>query len=73
MTDETFNLFHKYNRLVRRQMVKPLECHCGGNLITSLGPEDELVLICYACDTEIVPGESRIADVRAVVKEHFND
>lgn len=71
---EEFRLFHRYNKLVRRQMVKPLTCAvCDTPLITALGPEDELVLECIGCDTAIAPGVGTIDKVRAVVKEHFID
>lgn len=70
--DEVFNLFHRYNKLVRRGMTKPLQCkHCGEGLYTSLGEDDVLVLICYGCDSETLPGIGQIDGVRAVVKEHF--
>lgn len=71
--DDTFDLFHKYNKLVRRQMVKPLACSCGTPLITTLGPADDLTLHCVACDTYTVPGVTTIDNVRAVVKEHFSE
>lgn len=67
-------MFHRYNKLVRRQMVKPLECEvCGLELITGLGDDDELVLKCFMCDTNIVPGVGTLDRVNAVVKEHFLD
>lgn len=71
-TDENFDLFHKYNRLVRRSLVKPVSCTtCNGTLTTSLGKDDELVLVCYSCDYELVPGTALIDEIRAIVKEHF--
>lgn len=71
-TDETFDLFHKYNRLVRRRLTKPLACEaCGHNLTTSLGSDDSLILVCYVCPYEVKPGTRLIEQVRAVVKEHF--
>lgn len=71
-TDPMFDMFHKYNRLVRRNLVKPLTCpSCGTAYVTGLGPEDELVLLCVVCDTKTSPGEDTIGRVRAVVSEHF--
>jgi hypothetical protein len=72
--DPLFTMFHRYNKLVRRQMVKPLECGaCGSILSTGLGEDDELVLNCFACDSTRVPGLATIDRVNAVVKEHFID
>lgn len=71
--DPIFNLFHRYNKLVRRQLVKPLAHDCGTPFITGLDDTDGLVLVCVACDVNIEPGANTIANVRAVVKEHFED
>ena len=76
MDENIFALFHAYNKLVRRGLVKPLTCQCGGNMVTGLRKhtmidEDELVLDCYDCGSVTVPGEATLDDVRAVVKEHF--
>lgn len=72
--DPLFVMFHRYNKLVRRQMVKPLECPvCSFGLITGLGENDELVLQCFQCDTTRTPGLATIDRVNAVVKEHFVD
>lgn len=72
--DPLFKKFHRYNKLVRRQLVKPLECGvCNQELITGFGEQDILVLKCFICDTDIVPGLETISRVDAVVKEHFID
>jgi hypothetical protein len=71
-TDLMFDMFHKYNRLVRRGLVKPLACtRCGNPVVTSLTNEDALVLVCFTCDSEVKPGKDTIANVGAVVGEHF--
>lgn len=71
-TDETFDIFHKYNRLVGRSLAKPIACEaCGEQLTTSLDKDDELVLICFVCGYEEKPGQYMIDNLRAVVKEHF--
>lgn len=54
-------------------MVKPLAHDCGTPFITGLDDTDGLVLVCVACDVNIEPGANTIANVRAVVKEHFED
>lgn len=70
--DELFRLFHQHSKLVRRKIANPLtHQNCGGFLVTSLGDKDELILVCYQCDTELTPGLNLINNVRAVVQEHF--
>lgn len=78
MTDENlFPLFHAYNKLVRRGLVKALTCDsCGQSLVTTLEKGtmidgDTLILECYGCGTMVTPGLETIANVRAVVTEHF--
>lgn len=79
MTEENlFPLFHAYNKLVRRGLVKALACDCGNNFVTSIDKktmiDDEvLILECYFCGTMMRPGETTISNVRAVVQEHFMD
>lgn len=73
-TDPTFELFHKYNKLVRRQLARPLICQkCEGFLVTQQDKNGDLVLKCYACNSVISPGLGMIGNIRAVVKEHFSD
>lgn len=71
-SDEIFRLFHRYNKLVRRGLAKPLTCTvCDTRLITALDDEDELVLKCFTCASSTRPGLARLGNVRAVVTEHF--
>lgn len=71
-SDEIFDLFHKYNRLVRREMAKPLMCwRCRAGLVTSLDKNDELVLICYLCGAEVAPGTALIDQVRKTVVSYY--
>ena len=73
-SDPTFRLFHRYNKLVRRNLVQPLKCGaCDNELVTGLGDNDELVLKCFSCDSSTVPGLGTLGKVEAVVKEHFVD
>lgn len=67
-----FQTFHKYNRLVRRGLVKPLSHSCGTEYALQLGRDDEPVLKCYLCGTTTLPGSKMYSDIRAVVKEHFD-
>lgn len=71
-SNNTFRLFHRYNKLVRRGLVQPLTCKaCGFAYITSADEEDNLVLECYTCDSKTRPGLGTIERVMAVVSEHF--
>lgn len=70
-TDPIFDTFHKYNRLVRRGLTRPLTCDCGEEVVTVLGFEDTLMLQCFGCDTLTSPGTNTIDNVTAIVKEHF--
>lgn len=70
-SNEDFRTFHRYSKLVRRGLVQPLKCSCGNTYVTALGEEDQLVLRCFTCGTDRVPGEGTKDNVRAVVKEHF--
>jgi hypothetical protein len=74
-TDPNFKLFHRYNKLVRRGLVKTLDCKtCGTPFITAVNDEDDsLILRCLACPSDITPGLGTISQVRAVVTEHFVD
>lgn len=65
-------LFHKYNRLVRRGLAPPLLCtYCHTQLITRLGKLDSVRLWCYTCQTYTIPGEQTCDDIRAIVGEHY--
>jgi len=67
-----FQVFHKYNRLVRRGMVKPLACqHCGTEYVLTIGDEDKPALRCFGCSVVVYPGLRMYEDIVAVVKEHF--
>lgn len=73
LNDELFRLFHRYNKLVRRDLVQPLTCKtCDAILITAL-KDDQLVLKCQPCASVTTPGVKTIDTVRAVVREHFID
>lgn len=69
--EQIFKIFHRYNKLVRRQLVKPLTHDCGQNYMTRIGDSDMLYLWCPACNVEVAPGMETINTVRSVVKEHF--
>lgn len=71
-SDPIFHMFHRYNKLVRRNLVQPLSCKtCETDLITGLGKDDTLVLKCMFCQSTTTPGGETLSRVRAVVSEHF--
>ena len=71
---DLFRSFHRYNKLVRRQLVKSLDCKtCGTPYITAADSHDDLILRCLVCAADVSPGLDTISRVRAVVSEHFID
>ena len=62
--------FHKYNKLVRRSMTKPLTHHCGMEYALRATEDGEPVLQCFNCDTLVQPGLALYDQVRGVVREH---
>ena len=64
--------FHKYNRLVRRGLTKPLVCpHCSHPYTLRATEDAEPVLQCSWCNSLVQPGQDLYNNVRAVVKEFF--
>ena len=64
--------FHKYNRLVKRGLVRPLACpHCDTTYVLRATDEGEPRLQCLGCNSLITPGLETYRQVQAVVKEHF--
>lgn len=66
-----FQTFHRYNRLVRRGLVKPLAHSCGEPFTLAIGEDESPVLKCYSCNTTTYPGTKMFADIQAVVQEWF--
>lgn len=67
-----FQVFHRYNRLVRRGIAAPLVCqYCGEPLSLELGENDGPVLRCYLCNVLTFPGKNLYDRVKAIVSEHF--
>jgi len=69
--EQEFQVFHDYNRLVRRGLTKPLTHGCGTEFVLALGEEDRPVLKCFSCGTLTLPGLTMYSDIKSVVKEHF--
>lgn len=64
--------FHKYRRLVKRGIVKPLSCpDCNEEYTLRTTEDAEPVLQCCFCNTLVQPGLRLYNEVDAVVKEHF--
>lgn len=66
-----FTVFHRYNRLVRRGLAKPLVDSCGNEFVLRVTEDNEPVLQCAFCNTYTQPGLAMYEDIRAVVKEFF--
>lgn len=64
--------FHKYNRLVRRGVTKPLACpQCGHEYTLRATESAEPVLQCSWCNSLVQPGLNMYNNVVAVVKEFY--
>jgi hypothetical protein len=69
-----FQVFHRYNKLVRRDLADPLLCTvCDSEYIVALGAFDEPVLKCLTCRSTIYPGLTTYDDLRAAVSQYFTD
>lgn len=65
-------MFHLYNRLVRRNLVKPLVCQCETVYVLRATEDGDPVLQCFGCNSLVQPGIAMYDQVVAVVKEHYN-
>jgi hypothetical protein len=64
--------FHRYNRLVRRGLTRPLLCpHCEQEYTLRATEDAEPVLQCFNCDSWVQPGLGLYDKIKAVVKEHY--
>jgi len=71
--ERDFRLYHRYRRLVRRGIVKPLTHDCGGEYYTSLDHDDRLVLKCPIDDATVYPGLQLEEKVRTAVERYFEE
>lgn len=62
--------YHKYNKLVRRGLTKPLTHRCGTEYTLRATEDAEPVLQCFGCNTMVQPGLALYEQIKAVVKEH---
>jgi hypothetical protein len=65
-----FQIYHEYNKLARRGLVKPLACQGCDEELVLMQQDGEPVFKCYICDDVITPGIGTYDQVRFVV-EHF--
>lgn len=67
-----FQVFHDYNRMVRRGFADPLLCdHCKTELTLRLGAfGDEPWLQCFGCGTIAKPGKRVYDDVCRAVAQY---
>lgn len=67
-----WQVFHRYNELVKEGKAKQLTCpDCQGNLVTKADKNDNPMLHCFACDTNIRLGLDAYGQIRAVVSEFY--
>jgi hypothetical protein len=65
---------HRYRRLVRRGIARPLLCpDCQLELTTATDEKDEPALVCHFDGIFFKPGSAMYASMRAVVSEHYVD
>lgn len=64
--------FHKYNRLVKRGLARPLTCpQCGEVYTLRVTEDNEPVLQCLMCNSKTFPGKNTWDNVKAIVQEHM--
>ena len=66
-----FEVFHKYNRLVRRGQAPRLTHSCGKEFFLQLGKDDEPALYCAWCNIVSSPNLSVYREIEKTVQEHF--
>lgn len=73
-----WQLVHEFQGLAHVGLVKNLSCpEDAAVLIPVINPaatnDDDLALLCPACDAITVPGVDTMSQIRAVVNEHRED
>lgn len=71
--DDDFWYYHRYRRLVRRNLVAPLQHTCGGEYYSSLGKQDEFVLVCPEDGQVVVPGLKVMDKIKSTVKRMLDE
>lgn len=72
VTFTTWEVVHRYRRLVRREQAAPVKCpDCHIEFVTKIGKDDEPVFYCWRCRTVTTIGVRLMDQMRAVVNEHF--
>jgi uncharacterized Zn finger protein len=67
-----FQTFHKYNRLVRRNVARPIICDvCSDALVVMAGKDDEPVLRCFVCGSVGYPSLELYRQVSNIVEDYY--
>lgn len=67
---DKFDILHKYNRLVRRDLATALTCgEDSWEYTVKLGPDGDPVLHCYLCGGRLTPGERMYEELQKVVEK----
>lgn len=65
---------HRYRRLVKRGIARPLRCpDCDLDLTIAIDTGDEPALVCHFDKAFFKPGSAMYSDLQAVVSEHYVD
>lgn len=66
---DKFEVLHKYNRLVRREMARPLTCDRDGiEYVVRLNDGVTPKLHCYGCGSDYYPSDREYADIQHKVE-----
>lgn len=72
--DDDFWYYHRYRRLVRRNLVTPLTHYCGGEYYSSMGKDnDEFILVCPNDGQIVMPGTKVMDKIKSTVKRMLDE
>ena len=67
---DKFELLHKYNTLVRRDMAPALRCERDGmEYVVRYNDGTNPILKCYSCGGIVTPGEKMYNELQEIVEE----
>ena len=74
MTFTSWEVAHRYQRLVRRGIAEPVMCpDCRIEYVKKIGRDDEPVFYCLRCRGTLVPGVRMMDQMRDLVKQYFSE
>lgn len=74
MTLSTWEITHRYQRLVRRGIAEPINCpDCHIEYVKKIGPDTEPVFYCLRCRGTLKPGARMLGDMRKIVNQYFSE